>query len=69
MNILVTGGLGLIGSHTCVELIANQHQVVIVDNLLPGSRRSESRLKSRLRTITIIWFQRWCLSMPVLLIA
>lgn len=34
MNILVTGGLGFIGSHTCVELIANQHQVVIVDNLV-----------------------------------
>ena len=33
MNILVTGGLGFIGSHTVVELISNGHNVVIVDNL------------------------------------
>ena len=33
MNILVTGGLGYIGSHTCVELINHHHDVVIVDNL------------------------------------
>lgn len=30
---LVTGGLGYIGSHTCVELLAAGHQVTIVDNL------------------------------------
>ncbi|WP_295992851.1 UDP-glucose 4-epimerase GalE [Rugamonas sp.] len=33
MKILVTGGLGYIGSHTCVEMIAAGHQVVVVDNL------------------------------------
>lgn len=33
MKILVTGGLGFIGSHTVVELIENGHEVVIVDNL------------------------------------
>ncbi len=33
MNILVTGGTGFIGSHTCVELLNNGHQVVILDNL------------------------------------
>lgn len=33
MNILVTGGTGYIGSHTCVELIKAGHDVVIVDNL------------------------------------
>ena len=33
MKILVTGGTGYIGSHTCVELINSGHQVVIVDNL------------------------------------
>ena len=32
MKILVTGGTGYIGSHTCVELINSGHQVVIVDN-------------------------------------
>lgn len=33
MKILVTGGTGYIGSHTCVELINSGHEVVIVDNL------------------------------------
>lgn len=33
MKILVTGGLGYIGSHTCVELAKNGHEIVIVDNL------------------------------------
>ena len=33
MRILVTGGLGYIGSHTCVELAKNGYDIVIVDNL------------------------------------
>ena len=33
MKILVTGGCGYIGSHTCVELLDNNYEVVIVDNL------------------------------------
>lgn len=33
MKILVTGGAGYIGSHTCVELINEGHEVVVVDNL------------------------------------
>ncbi|MDR7871375.1 MAG: UDP-glucose 4-epimerase GalE [Tissierellaceae bacterium] len=33
MKILVTGGLGFIGSHTVVELIKNNHTVIIADNL------------------------------------
>lgn len=33
MKILVTGGVGYIGSHTCVELASAGHEVVIVDNL------------------------------------
>lgn len=32
MNVLVTGGAGFIGSHTCVELLENGHDVIIVDN-------------------------------------
>jgi len=34
MNILVTGGIGFIGSHTVVELIKNNHTVIIADNLV-----------------------------------
>lgn len=33
MSILVTGGAGYIGSHTCVELLNNNQSIVIVDNL------------------------------------
>ncbi|NDL68608.1 UDP-glucose 4-epimerase GalE [Anaerotalea alkaliphila] len=34
MNILVTGGLGFIGSHTTIELIKNNHTAIIADNLI-----------------------------------
>lgn len=34
MQILVTGGAGYIGSHTCVELLKNNHSVIIADNLI-----------------------------------
>ncbi len=37
MKVLVTGGTGFIGSHTCVELINAGHDVVIVDNLYNSS--------------------------------
>lgn len=33
MKVLVTGGAGYIGSHTCVELLAAGHDVVVIDNL------------------------------------
>jgi UDP-glucose 4-epimerase len=34
MHILVTGGAGYIGSHTCLELLQAGHQVTVVDNLI-----------------------------------
>ncbi len=37
MRLLITGGAGYIGSHTCVELLKNHHEVVIVDNLSNSS--------------------------------
>jgi UDP-glucose 4-epimerase len=39
-TILVTGGAGYIGSHTCVELLAAGYEVVVVDDLSNGSRRA-----------------------------
>ena len=47
-KILVTGGAGYIGSHTCVELLNAGHDVVVLDNL---SNSSEESLK-RVRTLT-----------------
>ncbi len=46
MKILVTGGSGYIGSHTCVELIEAGHDVVIVDNLCNSSDEVVRRIKT-----------------------
>ena len=46
MNILVTGGAGYIGSHTCLELITQGHQVIIADNLSNSHRLSVKRVQS-----------------------
>ena len=46
MNILVTGGAGYIGSHTLIELIAEGHSVVVVDNLSNSNPESIRRVES-----------------------
>ena len=48
MRILVFGGAGYIGSHTCVELAARGHEIVIADNL----GNSSPVVLERLQTIT-----------------
>ncbi len=45
MKILVTGGAGYIGSHTCVELLNNGYDVVVVDNLVNSCEESIKRIK------------------------
>ena len=45
MQILVTGGAGYIGSHTCVKLIETGHSVVIVDNLSNSSVKAVDRIR------------------------
>ena len=45
MRILVTGGAGYIGSHTCVELLNQGQEVVVVDNLCDSSEESLNRVK------------------------
>jgi UDP-glucose 4-epimerase len=45
MAILVTGGAGYIGSHTCVELLNAGHDVVVVDNLVNSSEESLKRVE------------------------
>ncbi len=44
MRILVTGGAGYIGSHTCVELLHEGHQVIVVDNLSNSKEESLRRV-------------------------
>ena len=46
MKVLVTGGAGYIGSHTCVELLMAGYDVVVVDNLLNSKEESLKRIKS-----------------------
>ncbi|WP_233080518.1 UDP-glucose 4-epimerase GalE [Rheinheimera soli] len=45
MRILVTGGAGYIGSHTCLELLNCGHQVVVVDNLSNSSVEALKRVE------------------------
>ena len=45
MNVLVTGGAGYIGSHTCVELLESGYGVVVIDNLCKSSPKSLVRVQ------------------------
>lgn len=45
MKILITGGAGYIGSHTCVELLNSGYEVVVVDNLINSSVKSIERIE------------------------
>ena len=45
MAILVTGGAGYIGTHTCVELLQAGHDVIVVDNLSNSSEKALERVE------------------------
>ena len=45
MSILVTGGAGYIGSHTCVELLNAGYEVIVIDNLCNSNQESLERVK------------------------
>ena len=56
MNILVTGGLGFIGSHTCVELLNTGYNVVVIDDL----SNAKIEVKEYIKKITgkeIVFYQ------------
>ena len=46
MNILVTGGAGYIGSHTCVELLNSGYDVTVIDNLCNANPKSLNRVEA-----------------------
>ena len=48
MAVLVTGGMGYIGSHTCVELLNSGKEVIVIDNLY----NSKIQVKDRIKEIT-----------------
>lgn len=56
MNILVAGGAGYIGSHTCVELLNNNHNIIIIDNL----SNSNPEVLNRIKKITGKTFEFYC---------
>ena len=45
MNVLVTGGAGYIGSHTCLELLESGYGVVVIDNLCNSNSKSLDRVR------------------------
>ena len=45
MKVLLTGGAGYIGSHTCLELLRSGHEVLVVDSLYNGSEEALTRVQ------------------------
>lgn len=63
MTVLVTGGMGYIGSHTCVELLEQGMDVVVVDNLVNSSAEAGRRVEQI--TGRPLKFIRWtCATAP-----
>ena len=56
MKILVTGGTGYIGSHTCIELINNGYEVIIIDNFYNSNIEVLNRIQ-KITTKTITFYQ------------
>ena len=49
-SILVTGGCGFIGSHTCIELLLNGYRVIILDSLVNSSGETIQKIKEIVST-------------------
>ena len=49
MKILVTGGAGFIGSHTCLKLLERGYDLVVVDSYVNSNRQSINRVREILK--------------------
>lgn len=56
MKILITGGAGYIGSHTCIHLLQADHEVTVVDNLSNSSLESLQRVR-RLTNKSVTFYE------------
>ncbi len=56
MNILVAGGAGYIGSHTCVALLAAGHAVIVADNLANSKRETIDRIEE-IAKMPVLFYQ------------
>lgn len=56
MNILITGGAGYIGSHTCVELLNLDHNIIILDNLYNSSKQAIDSIE-KITNKKVIFYQ------------
>ncbi len=65
MRILVTGGAGYIGSHTCVELLEAGHEVIVVDNLCNSSQEAILRVEE-LTGKSVAFYEEDLLRLPEL---
>lgn len=57
MRVLVTGGSGYIGSHTCVQLLQNGHDVIILDNLCNSKQRVLPVIERFRRQTSNVWLK------------
>ena len=44
-NILITGGAGFIGSHTCLSLLENNFRIIVLDSFISSSLKSLEKIK------------------------
>ena len=59
MAILITGGAGYIGSHTCIELLNAGYEIIVVDNF----SNSKPEALKRVSEITRKYFKTYCLDL------
>lgn len=69
MNILVTGGAGYIGSHTCFALLEAGHTVIVADNLCNSKVETLKEAKGRFSCYKNKMFQKFSMMLQKALIA